>query len=205
MDTNISFVVKYFEMNRETDDLLANGRSLQNGMKVLVENDNYRVNPDKISGPSAMSEALRWNRWMVVSSLEFNKLENTVNFVGTYEDGTKKQYICDLSTAWFVKKDSVPKQIELPASGDIQEGTLEARIFEVVKAAMLKQDSALYHGAPFDILEAAKALTKQISRLVVTEVEDVMDKVVTESEMKHQSRERKHWTGISNTKRPGRD
>lgn len=167
-----SFIGKYYKMDPQLEDLIY-GADLENGMEILIETPDRKVdlaswtNTDsktmlefleKQSG-EFQKQAETWNRWVLVTKLQKHS-PASITFIGMFSDGTKQTFTTLANVGWYVKKASIPV---IPT--DIQEG-LEAKVYEVVKNAMLKQDSALYHGAPFDILEASKVLTKQVSGLM---------------------------------------
>lgn len=108
-------VKKYYQMNPETEELLANGAYLQDGMTVLIEDPNKRVDlryADKLSDWEA-ERALVNNRWAVISNVglfrnDVNDL--CVSFVATYEDSTQRHRKYHYSNPWLVKKGFVPDE-----------------------------------------------------------------------------------------------
>jgi len=116
-DFNLNdFVPKYFEMDPELHDLLPNGRRLQNGMKVLCEDEGSRVSLSTlVKNPKDFNlhEARKWNRWATVTDLEIVEnalITGMITFVGLFEDGTKRQFIKGVEAAWYVKLDSIPEE-----------------------------------------------------------------------------------------------
>lgn len=108
------FVPKNFEMDPELHDLLPNGRALRNGMVVLIEEEAQRQNLELVKKNPSMGlpQALRWNRWMTVSNVEFpgeSEILTDVTFVATYDDGTKKKIAKGVMQAWYVQLDSIPE------------------------------------------------------------------------------------------------
>lgn len=86
-------VRKPYDMNPETDDLIRAHR-MRNGMCVRPER------------PSSRDE---WNRWVEIEQVE--REDNTIHFIGQFEDGKKASYQTTYNTAWFVKKDSMPTDV----------------------------------------------------------------------------------------------
>lgn len=122
------FVNKYFEMDPKTDDLLRSGKELEEGMKVLLEVPDYRLDLDVSGGvierrtdPGMVAQALKWNRWVTVSNLGWGGMD-TCSFIGVYEDGTKKLVEVPDNFAWYVKKNSIPEPFDVDAEkADLQE------------------------------------------------------------------------------------
>jgi DNA-binding NarL/FixJ family response regulator len=108
------FVSRYYQMDPETEDLIPNAGGLRNGMRVLAEDDDRRISLDVIGNgnPSYEANALRWNRWLVVSDLEIYKESGfqVVSFVANYDDGTKRLIRQGYREAWYVKRDSIPEE-----------------------------------------------------------------------------------------------
>ena len=120
------FVDKFYEMNPETDDLLAEGTELENGMIVLLEDSLMREDPERVDstalGTRYQQERLREvNRWCEVMNFKVQRrfehddmgsvlteVDPLVEFVALYSDGTKKKRRYAASYAWIVKKDSIP-------------------------------------------------------------------------------------------------
>ena len=102
-----TMVSKYFVMNPETDDLLLTGYRLRPGMEVLIEDHKLRGDVNGYEDEAVMHRLLQYNRWCVIEDLRFNK--EFVNFIGKYEDGTKRSFTLELTHSWFVKKESLNK------------------------------------------------------------------------------------------------
>lgn len=91
----VNYVPRHFEMDSEVEVFLPTGRRLKKGMKILIEALWLRRDLDKYA------------RWIeVVSEPEFAR--EVVEFVGLYEDGTKRRFMLGTAYGWFVKKDSIP-------------------------------------------------------------------------------------------------
>lgn len=123
-----NFVPQFYKMDPATDDLMAEGRQLFNGMIVLVADKMMRQDLREIEGkddaeisPYALDRAEQYNRWCTVSGLTTQRrdhMEDLVRFIGVYEDGTKTKFTIASSHAWLYKKDSLPKDVfsEHPAA-----------------------------------------------------------------------------------------
>ena len=92
-----------YEMNPETDEVLFDGRSLKNGMVVLLEDEGLRAH---------CSDPRIFNRWALVSEVQVVLGDDgkIIGFIATYSDGTKRKRLDDIRLAWLVKKDSIPKE-----------------------------------------------------------------------------------------------
>lgn len=107
-------VKKFYAMNPKTEDLLADGSFLKEGMVVLVESPNLREDlddPDYSTSPIQIDRANVWNRWSSVSHIKYDRATNMVSFVSTYSDGTKRKRCYNEAHAWFVRLDSMPKTL----------------------------------------------------------------------------------------------
>ena len=101
-------VGKYFTMNPETDVLLLTGYRLRPGMEVLIEDHKIRADVNEYKNEEVMNHLLQYNRWCVIEIVRTTK-DELVNFIGRYEDGTKRSFMVGVSHSWFVKKDSLNK------------------------------------------------------------------------------------------------
>jgi hypothetical protein len=110
-------VGKYQGMNPETEDLLMDGTELRVGMIVLVESF-MRAGLTEMDDEN-YEWARRANRWCTVATVpqiervRYKTTDDTVVFMGVYEDGTKARRSYMKSTAWLVKKSSIPQPDEL--------------------------------------------------------------------------------------------
>lgn len=119
------FVPKYYQMNPETEDVLFDGNALVNGMKVLIEDPEYRttIPPNGFHGlnQEVLNRARRWNRWLTVSDLRFDKTNRSVSFIGIYyPDGVKMKITALIDLAWLVKKETIKPA--LSATDIVQHG-----------------------------------------------------------------------------------
>ena len=107
----LRFVERYYQMNPATEDLIPNGSHLKNGMVVLPGNSNDRAKYpflDTIVEEWMMDRALQCNRWAKVSYVSV--IGNSLTFIATYEDGTKRPISVDTNLAWLVKLNSFPSE-----------------------------------------------------------------------------------------------
>lgn len=133
---NKGYVSKYYEMDPETDDLIANGEQLENGMRVICEDPDPKNDLDTMQSGDRQwwnigitrERANRWNRWMTVS--EVIPGDEITEFVGVYDDGTKKKFNVASLVGWYVKKDSLEtvRQAE-EAFAEIVREELDQRTF----------------------------------------------------------------------------
>ena len=118
MSTSL-FVSKFYEMDPQFEDLLANGKDLKDGMIILLEDSMFRGDPDSTS-PYEQEKVREINRWCTVSQVNIQRRFDTdelgrviqeasplVSFVATYGDGVKKKRSYDSSYAWIVKLESM--------------------------------------------------------------------------------------------------
>lgn len=104
-------VPKFYRMNPEIEDVVINGGGLANGMKILIDSSDKRVN---LAAKSPLEEweidrALEVNQWCTVSQLKI--IENDVRFLALYEDGTKRVRWVSIRDSWIVKIDSLPDPV----------------------------------------------------------------------------------------------
>lgn len=119
VNTN-DFVEQFFEMDPATDDLIFDGTNLRNGMVVLIEDDSLRRAVSDISSlrDRDRAQVLRYQRWAKVSCVSIDM--QTTRFIATYADGSKRKIAIGTNNAWYVKKDSmtadeqVPGQVSIP-------------------------------------------------------------------------------------------
>jgi hypothetical protein len=100
----VNVVPKYYQMDPETEDLLPNGSSLANGMKVLLADPDERGRPEKTEDWE-LDRALERNRWCTITDLKIKG--QLVIFVAVYADGTKRKRKSYLHHSWLVKIDSI--------------------------------------------------------------------------------------------------
>jgi hypothetical protein len=105
----VQWVDKYYVMDPETDDLISNADMLRNGMVVLIDNQNMRVDLDSRSEDVAYHARIK-NRWCKIEDLTIYGYDEHVRFTGVYFDGIKAQRSASTRDAWLVKKDSIPDE-----------------------------------------------------------------------------------------------
>lgn len=104
------FVGKFYPFNKDTEEVLARGTHLRNGMVVLIEDEMLRGDlACAYSSAYDMNRILTANRWCTVTEVYINVPSDVVEFVAVYEDGDKRKRMYGASYAWLVKKDSLPK------------------------------------------------------------------------------------------------
>lgn len=136
------FEPKNYELDPETEDLLFDGSFLRDGMVVMVERPSIRIRNTKrdLIGFGCLEEAKKYNRWCRVEDVYLHD-DETVSFIGVYEDGTKRKFRVDSSHAWFVKKDSIlvdSKREQGEKAGEELEKKYD-NVLEIVKYAMNEQ------------------------------------------------------------------
>jgi len=106
-----TFVPKFYVMNPKTEQVLPNGTMLRNGMSVLIEDSNLRVNVAKEDAETwKVYRALQTNRWCRVDHVRvYVSSEGTqmVDFLGEYDDGTAFKRSYSTNYGWIVKLDSI--------------------------------------------------------------------------------------------------
>ena len=110
------FVPQYYEMDPETEDVLANANMVLEDMVVLVEDPACRQEIHEGLQAHEVSRARMWNRWSTVTFPEIRTSErgtDIFSFVAVYDDGTKRKISCGASVGWIVKLDSVPRIDEI--------------------------------------------------------------------------------------------
>jgi len=104
-------VPKYYRMDPDTEDLLANGNKLKEGMVVLVEDPMHREEVNIFMDEARFARALKWNRWCTITELTYAMASSPlVRFVAVYDDGTKSKMSLSSQYAWYVKLESIPQE-----------------------------------------------------------------------------------------------
>lgn len=141
-------VEKYYIMNPETEALIPNGRGLKNGMVVLIEDAEMRIDLSRANlNASDLFRAVQYNRWCEVSNITVEDhgpgKMSVVTFVGTYEDGTQHKRWAGLNKGWLAKKHTLTKSSanlkDWQVWGNTIEKAAEAKRvdLEIKKAAVL--------------------------------------------------------------------
>jgi len=94
-----------YVMDPEVEDLLFDGTHLVNGMEVLFGHDILRREPDL---EKYHINQLQYNRWMRVSNVT-RRRNDIIEFIATFDDGTKTKISVAMSWGWYVKKLSIPE------------------------------------------------------------------------------------------------
>lgn len=107
------YVPKYFKMNPVTDGLLFDATELQEGMVVILQAPEYRVNVDSLEGllrlaPKDAHQAMYYNRWGRVKKMKVPGVNN-IHVALEYADGSEGVIVASVTDPWYVKKDSIPK------------------------------------------------------------------------------------------------
>lgn len=104
------FVDKWYMMNPKTEAVLPFSSHLENGMEVLIESPELKldVSQSLLDGEDAY-RALVTNRWCIVSKLKIHS-DGEVTFVGVYEDGLHLTRSYGSRDSWIVKKSSLPQE-----------------------------------------------------------------------------------------------
>jgi hypothetical protein len=104
-------VSRYYEMDPETEDVLHNGTLVIDGMKVLIEAVDLKVDIAEDMTEFANHTARKTNRWATVTESKIVDYKDGPHlaFVGVYDDGVKRKISYPVDYAWFVKKDSIPR------------------------------------------------------------------------------------------------
>lgn len=110
------FEDKYYQMDPRTEDLLYDGSGLIEGMVVLIESPDQRVDVDEELIGVRLERAMRYNRWALVTHIELN--EALVEFIAVYQDGSKKKISVDRSWGWYFKISQL--DVELEDEADIR-------------------------------------------------------------------------------------
>lgn len=163
----MTYVDQYYRMDPETDDVLANGRGLKTGMKILAGTPGLREAYKEDMSPSETYRYDKFNRWLTIDSdVHFFKKPHDilyVSFVALYEDGTKMPMHVAAFYPWLVKKDSIPN---LPANND----DLIQAVLQQVQTAMRKQDAATYHG-----LSSGVSHSKELKDVAVQTANNIVE------------------------------
>jgi hypothetical protein len=101
----VEFVEQHYEIDPKTEQRLASGLQLRDGMMVVIDSASRRANLDLILGDSSEYSVAMWtNRWAKISNVEFQ--HNYVFFNATYADGSYTAKRFHTKYSWIVKKDS---------------------------------------------------------------------------------------------------
>ncbi len=96
-------------MNAQTEYWEEDGAKLQNGMRVLVADPEYRGILSQVN-QLLLPGVLAYNRWCTVA--KFEESGGFIQFLGRYDDGTLVPRRYSPTVGWLVKRNSVPASIE---------------------------------------------------------------------------------------------
>lgn len=103
-----NFVDKFYQMDPTTEDLLFEGRSLKNGMIVLIGDSGWREDVSGELDHQSLELARANNRWALVTNLHVRP--SKISFVGLYDDGTKIRRDFQNDYPWLVKISTIVKE-----------------------------------------------------------------------------------------------
>lgn len=109
------FVDKYYETDSSTEDILFDGSDLYNGMNVLIEDREERQEILSEMTASMIDRAKERNCWAVISNVTWKG--DSVSFIATYSDGSKRKRRHSIESAWLIKKDVVERIEETDSDG----------------------------------------------------------------------------------------
>lgn len=109
------FVPKFYQMDPKHEDLLFDGTDLREGMIVLIEHPMYRADVDVELSGAELEQAMRFNRWAMITRL--NITGNELTFVAEYADGSKKKISASAKESWLMM---LPNEVEDRAVGTAQ-------------------------------------------------------------------------------------
>jgi hypothetical protein len=157
----VNLVPKYYINDPDTEVLLPNGRLLRDGMKVLIESANMRVDIDLDLKPWEYHRALQRNRWGTLSNIEWitgADGETVARFAVTYDDGSQMLDTWNVSYAWYVKKDTI----------DLRENHRYHKIRKLVTEGMDDAISAMNADDPYDCkMDHLTSRTDEITRQIL--------------------------------------
>lgn len=148
-------VPKFYTEDPNTEDLLPDGRSLANGMVVLIGLADMRGRIEETGTDWRRHRLLEFNRWCTVTHLRITHNEDMpdmISFVGVYHDGTKRKRELSIEEPWLVKKDSI-KDSEQMAT---------ARYNAILEAVMEALDAQDAEEIGYDKYAQAEVTTKKI-------------------------------------------
>ena len=128
------FVPKYYVMDPETEEVVFDGKSLADGMVILIADPNERARPEKdLDGDWGQDRLLERNRWCTVSKVVVEPGVNSLYFLATYEDGTQRKRSYSIQQSWIVKKDSIVASLDVTTERYMN-------VYSVINEAFIKHD-----------------------------------------------------------------
>ncbi|WPJ30603.1 hypothetical protein [Streptomyces phage Psst4] len=155
------FVPKYYVMDPEIEEIVFDGKSLADGMVILIADPNERARPEKdLDGDWGQDRLLERNRWCTISKVTVEAEVNTLYFLATYEDGTQRKRSHSIQQSWIVKKDSVAASLDVTTERYMN-------VYNLVLDAMREsENSAAYPNHEYNATVIAEDTTKQILGLL---------------------------------------
>jgi hypothetical protein len=132
------------------------GTKLENGMRVLVANENRRSNL-KFVNELFLLNALASNRWCKVT--KFQIIDGYVMFLGVYDDGSVVPRKYRPEVGWLVKRDSVPKP------DDSNRGKTFEAVVDLVDKAMKAKEIAIQRGGFLFLEEIRDDIAEEIMKI----------------------------------------
>ncbi len=144
-------VDKWYEMDPELEDVLYDSSELRNGMFVLPESAEMRIDVRGPMTPSQLWLARRRNRWAFITRLEHSVTIGQVNFLAEFEDGTKAKVEYDKSVSWLVKLDhrhvGVAKVVETdPSKSQIHDAKVSEELARLRKESFMNENRGGHGG-----------------------------------------------------------
>lgn len=151
----VAVVDKFYMMDPKTEEFIPDGRSLADGMVVLIADSKFRGRfPDDMDLDWSRDRLLENNRWCTVSGIRIKG--DAIMFVASYSDGTKRKRQANIEDAWFVKKDSIADSMS----------TMTARYNSVHQAVLEALDAQESEDLDHDKFRVAEETTKKILGLL---------------------------------------
>lgn len=95
-------VERFYVFDKETEYILHSGAELQDGMTVLIDSFELRVDINQPMTLITLDRALEMNRWCTIRDVLV--LGRTVRFNATYVDGTKRERTLSIHHSWIARK-----------------------------------------------------------------------------------------------------
>lgn len=113
------FMPKYYQMDPRVEDYLFDGTELREGMVVLVDSVNLRVDVYDILDSDEVERAYRYNRYFKVSRLTVSDDDDMITCLAEYGDGSKKKLCVRKDTPWLVlREDPNVREVSVPVEED---------------------------------------------------------------------------------------
>lgn len=96
-------VDKWYEMDPEVEELIYDGTELVEGMVILIESPEMRVDVREVLTDEQLFRARRTNRWMMISRIMLSPDRTHVTFLAEFEDGVKSKLDFEVRESWLCK------------------------------------------------------------------------------------------------------